>query len=205
MRIVLTRHGHVEGIRPARFRGRAELELTPLGRRQAEAVAARIACDFPPQAVYSSPMKRCRDTAAAIAAAAGLEVQVLEALNDLDYGAWQGRTFEEVARSEPEAYALWRDAPDWVRFPGGESLQDLALRAADALRTLLPLHARDTVVLVGHDSVNHVLLLQALGLPLSAYRRLAQEPCALNLLDLDPSGARTVIAVNDTAHLRGLG
>lgn len=204
MQIILTRHGEVEGIHPERFRGRMELDLTPLGHEQAIAVAGRIAAEFTPQAVYTSPMGRCRETGAEIAAACSLSAQVLDGVSDLDYGAWQWKTHEEVQAAHPQAYALWKRAPQWVRFPGGESLQDLALRTADGLRALLQRHADHTVVLVGHDSVNRALLLHALDLPLSAYWRITQNPCCLNLFRMDAQGALSVQRVNDTAHLLGM-
>ena len=204
MQIILTRHGEVEGIHPERFRGRMELELTALGRRQAQAVAHRIAAEFAPQAVYTSPMGRCRDTGAEIASACGLSAQVLDGVNDLDYGQWQWQTHEAVKAAHPQAYALWKNAPQWVRFPGGESLQDLALRTADGLRALLQRHSDHTVVLVGHDSVNRALLLHALDLPLSAYWRITQKPCCLNRFEIDAHGKVTLQLVNDTAHLRDL-
>ena len=204
MQIILTRHGEVEGIHPERFRGRMELALTPLGRAQSRAVARRIAAGFAPQAVYTSPMGRCHDTGAEIAAACSLSAQVLDDLNDLDYGDWQWKTHEDVKAAHPQTYALWKSAPQWVRFPGGESLQDLALRAADGLRALLQRHADHTIVLVGHDSVNRALLLQALDLPLSAYWRITQKPCCLNLFSVDAQGKASLQLANDTAHLRGV-
>jgi len=204
MQIILIRHGEVEGIHPERFRGRMELELTALGRQQAKAVAQRIAAEFSPQAVYTSPMGRCRETGADIAAACGLSAQVLEGVNDLDYGQWQWKTHEEVKAAHPQTYALWKSAPQWVRFPGGESLQDLALRTADGLRALLSRHAEHTVVLVGHDSVNRALLLHALDLPLSGYWRITQKPCCLNLFSVDAQGKVALQLVNDTTHLRAL-
>jgi broad specificity phosphatase PhoE len=169
-KIILTRHGHVEGIEPERFRGRADLALTELGEQQAQAVAARIAANWKPAGIYSSPMRRCQATAAAIARACGAPSEVLDDLNDIDYGEWQWRTHEEVRAAAPDLLLLWCDAPQLVRFPSGESLQDLAARAANVLRLMMQRHAEaaETVVLVGHDSVNRVLLTQLLDQPLSA-------------------------------------
>ena len=65
-KILLVRHGHVEGISPERFRGRADLPLTELGRRQAEATSRRIHATWEPTAIYASPLSRCQDTGAAI-------------------------------------------------------------------------------------------------------------------------------------------
>jgi phosphoserine phosphatase len=118
-KIILTRHGHVEGIEPPRFRGRTDLALTPLGERQAEAVAIRIAARWRPAAIYTSPLRRCRATADAIAASCGATSQVLDDLSDIDYGAWRWRTHDEAAAAAPDLFSLWFSAPHLVRFPGG--------------------------------------------------------------------------------------
>ncbi|MBX9945012.1 MAG: histidine phosphatase family protein [Reyranella sp.] len=200
-KILLTRHGHVDGIKPARFRGKAELALTAHGLAQADALARRIAAEFKPAAVYTSPLQRCVVTGAKVAAACGIGSSVQAGLGDIDYGAWQMRTHEEVEAETPAAYRLWREKPHLVRFPGGESLQDVVARTADALRMVLAKHAADTVVLVGHDSVNRALLLQLLDQPLSAYWRLAQDPCTLNEIEVFAAGDVRVGRINDTSHL----
>jgi phosphoserine phosphatase len=199
-KILLTRHGHVEGIEPERFRGRAPLELTERGRAQAAAVARRIADGWPVRRIYTSPMKRCADTGAAIAKASGAAAEICDDLNDIDYGAWQFKTLAYARKDDPELFAAWFATPQLVRFPGGEALQDVAARAANALRFVLARHARETIVLVGHDSVNRVLLLQLLGLPLADYRRLAQTPCCLNEIDIN-GGDVCVVRLNETHHL----
>ena len=202
-KILLTRHGHVEGIHPERFRGREPLELTVRGRKEASAVAQRIAGAWRPVKIYTSPMGRCVATGAAIAHACGVAAEVCSDLNDIDYGAWQFKTFEDARTDDPFLFAAWFVTPQRVRFPRGESLQDLAARTADALRFVLDRHRDDTIVLVGHDSVNRVLLLQCLDLPPSAYWRIAQEPCCLNEIDI-ADAATCIVRLNETHHLDGL-
>jgi probable phosphoglycerate mutase len=199
-KILLVRHGHVEGIKPERFRGRQPLALTALGRAQAAAVAARIARTWEPSAIYTSPMGRCVETGTAIAKACGLAAAICGDLNDTDYGAWQFKTFEQAQKDDPVLFAAWFATPQYVRFPQGESLQDVAVRAANVLRFVHVRHPNDTIVLVGHDSVNRVLLLQCLDLPLSAYWRLTQEPCCINEADL--AGDKIcILRLNETQHL----
>jgi probable phosphoglycerate mutase len=200
-RILLTRHGHVEGIKPARFRGRAELELTAHGLAQADALARRIAATWKPAAVFTSPLHRCVLTGGKIAAACGIKGEVRDGLHDIDYGAWQMRTHDEVSAESPDAYRQWRSAPQLTRFPKGESLQDVMARASDVLREALLRCPEQTVVLVGHDSVNRVLLLQLLDMPLAAYWRLVQDPCTLNEIEVFAAGDVRVQRVNDTSHL----
>lgn len=200
-RILLTRHGHVEGIKPTRFRGRAELPLTDRGVAQAAALGERIARNWKPVAVYTSSLQRCVVTGGKIAAACRIKAEIREGLSDIDYGSWQMRTHDEVRAEAPEAYEQWRKAPQLTRFPGGESLEDVVARTTDVLREMLQRHPKDTVVLVGHDSVNRVLLMGLLGMPLSAYWRLVQDPCTLNDIETSADGETLVRLVNDTSHL----
>ncbi|MBW8067807.1 MAG: histidine phosphatase family protein [Ferrovum sp.] len=204
MQIILTRHGQVEGIDPPRFRGRMELELTPVGRQQAAALARAVASQFQPDAVVTSPRKRCQATGAEVARVCGVSTQVHEGFDDFDYGQWQWKTHAEVGAEFPAELERWQRAPQWMQFPEGESLQAVALRTTDALRALFARHKGQTVVLVAHDSVNRVILMQALDLPLSAYWRIQQEPCCINLLTFDATMQMRVLRLNDAAHLHAL-
>jgi probable phosphoglycerate mutase len=121
-------------------------------------------------------------------------------LIDIDYGEWQGLTPDEVGSRWPELLDTWYRALDWAAIPGGETLQDVQTRAVSVLRDVIRRHPSDTVVLVGHDSVNRVILLHALQLPLSGYRRLGQGPCAINEIDFS-ANRFVVVSVNETYHL----
>jgi broad specificity phosphatase PhoE len=202
-KILLVRHGHVEGIKPERFRGRAELPLTHRGISEARAVARRVASAWRPAKVYTSPMQRCVETGRAIAKACGVESEAIDHLNDIDYGTWQFRSYEEVERTDPQLFAEWFATPHLVRFPNGESLQDMVARTADALRLVLQRHVEDAVVLVGHTSVNRAMLVQLLDQPLSAYWRLGQAPCCINEIDV-VGGRIVVVRINETQHLDDL-
>jgi len=200
-KILLIRHGHVEGITPERFRGREPLELTALGRAEAAALARRVATGWKPVRLYTSPLGRCVETAQAIAQACALApAAICEDLNDIDHGAWQFKNFAEAKAEDPALFAAWLATPQLVRFPNGESLQDLAARAADALRLILTCHPSETIALVSHDSLNRVLLLQLLGLPLASYWRIAQSPCCINEIDIADGEAR-ILRLNETSHL----
>jgi phosphoserine phosphatase len=201
--IILVRHGHVDWLAPERFRGRAELPLSDLGRRQAQAVARYIAATWKPDAVYTSPLGRCRETGAAVAAPFRLEPQPIDGLADIDYGEWQGLTRDEARERWPDETELWFRAPHIAAIPGGETLAAVLSRATAALRDILWRHPDQTVVLVGHDSVNRVLLLFALELPLSRYWQLRQEPCGVNELVFD-NGSFIIGSINQTQHLSGL-
>jgi probable phosphoglycerate mutase len=201
-KIILTRHGHIEGITPERFRGRLDLPITALGQRQIAATSHRINATWKIAAIYTSPMSRCVITGEAIAQPSGLTVKPLAGLNDIDYGAWQGLTHDEAKARWPAEFAMWFRAPHLAQPPGGETLQDVLARAASTLRTVTRDRPDDTVVLVGHDSVNRVILLHVLELPLSRYWLFKQEPCTINELDF-VDGAFSVRTINETYHLSG--
>jgi probable phosphoglycerate mutase len=150
--------------------------------------------------IYTSPLRRCVATGAAISKACNVEARTLDELSDIDYGEWQFRSYEEGRDANPELFAAWFATPHLVRFPNGESLQQLVVRTSDALRFVLAHHAGETVVLVGHDSVNRALLLQLLDQPLSSYWRTAQDPCCINEIDVVDGHVR-VLRINDTRHL----
>jgi broad specificity phosphatase PhoE len=88
-----------------------------------------------------------------------------------------------------------------VRFPDGDSLRDLIARVSNVLRMVLERHARDNVVIVGHDSGNRALLLQLLDQPISSYWRFTQDPCGFSDIEIALDGAR-LVTLNDTSHLR---
>jgi phosphoserine phosphatase len=201
-KIILTRHGHIEGITPERFRGRLDLPITALGQRQIAATSHRINATWKIAAIYTSPMSRCVITGEAIAQPSGLTVKPLAGLNDIDYGAWQGLTHDEAQARWPAEFAMWFRAPHLAQPPGGETLQGVLARAAATLRTVTRDRTDDTVVLVGHDSVNRVILLHVLELPLSRYWLFKQEPCTINELDF-VDGAFSVRTINETYHLSG--
>lgn len=198
--ILLIRHGHVDGIKPERFRGRADLALTEQGLQQARLAAQSIASRWSPSVIYASPLQRCVSTGVAISEASDARTETLSGLNDLDYGAWQSLTFPQAQADNSELFATWFADPQRVRFSRGESLQDVAARTADVIWHILSLKENDTVVLVGHDCVNRVLLMQFLDMPLSSYWRLVQDPCCINEVEVT-NGAFRLHRMNDTSHL----
>jgi probable phosphoglycerate mutase len=202
--VLLVRHGHVPGIEPATFRGRADFQLTDQGLAEAQRTGKWIADRWRPTIVYTSPQQRCIDTGHAIATPCHAETKVLPYLDDLDYGQWQSKTHEAAAAEFPSVFRRWKTEPQLVRFPGGESLQDLLTRAADAVRVAIERHPSQTIVMVSHDSLNRAMLMHLLDQPLSTYWKLEQAPCAVNVLTLLPDGAQ-INGINQTDHLKAAG
>lgn len=201
MELILLRHGETEFNRADVFRGRVDLPLNRRGRKQAEAAAAYLSpLSF--QAFYSSPLRRSVETATAVAESHGGKVETLDAFIDVDYGAWSGKSVDEVRKGWPEVFRLWVEDPGKVTFPGGESLQAVRRRLKAGLERLARDHA-GRVLLVGHKLINRLVICIVLGLPTSGIWRVDQSNGAINVISHDERGWM-LRRMNDTAHLKGL-
>jgi len=200
-RIILVRHGQTEWNRVERFRGHADVPLNDTGVAQAELTGKRIAAEWQPMAIYSSPLARAVRTAEAIAGHFDLPVQVHPDLIDIDYGQWQGLTPDEVREQWPEMIDDWYNKPASVYIPGGETLEQLRLRARAVIDELTARHRDQTIVMVGHTVINRIILLSVLGLSNDRFWRLRQDTCAINCFEAEGKDF-TLVSLNDTCHLR---
>lgn len=182
MRLLLVRHAEAEDSARGRCYGSLDVGLSERGRAQCVSLADALAAE-PVACVVSSPRVRAVETANRIADRHGLGVRVVDALRELDFGELEGRTYDEIAASLPELYEEWMTHPTRVRFPGGESYDDLARRALHAVASLRRVWASNTVVAVTHGGVVRAVLADALGIPADRIFRLAVSPASLSVLD----------------------
>ncbi len=187
--IWLARHGETTWNLAGRYQGRLESSLSPLGVRQAAALAEHFAAQHQqgervPTRILASPLGRCTQTARAAAQRLGLAVETDERLIEIAHGTWEGRLKSELARDDPERYVRWSDDPAHVEFPGGESLHDVALRWYAAAADFTLLDARDTLV-VTHDAVIRCALLTARGRSFEHFWDVRVENGAYAVMDVD--------------------
>jgi broad specificity phosphatase PhoE len=181
-RLVLVRHAEPDEPELGRVCGHTDVLLGPAGRRRAAALARALAA-VPLAAVYASPLARALETARPVAAAHGLEPVVRPELRELDFGEVDGLRFEEIEAGFPKLVRAWADAPESVRFPGGESLADLRARALPAALAIRDAHPGGSAVVVAHAGVIRVVLADALGLPDGALFRLDQAHGGVSVVD----------------------
>ncbi|MEU2793160.1 bifunctional RNase H/acid phosphatase [Streptomyces sp. NPDC007100] len=200
---VLLRHGETALTPQKRFSGSggSDPELSPAGHRQAEAVAAALAARGTIQAVVSSPLKRCRQTAETVAARLGLDVRTDEGLRETDFGAWEGLTFAEVQERYPEDMAAWLGSAK-AAPTDGESFAAVARRVAVSRDKLLARHAGRTVLLVTHVTPGKTLVRLALGAPPESLFRMELSAASLSAVAYYADGNASVRLLNDTGHLR---
>ncbi|WP_340561797.1 bifunctional RNase H/acid phosphatase [Streptomyces sp. GSL17-111] len=201
---VLLRHGETALTPQKRFSGSggADPELSGAGRRQAEAAAAALAARGTVQAVVSSPLLRCRETAAAVADRLGLEVRVDEGLRETDFGAWEGLTFAEVKERHPDDLDAWLASDTVGPTGGGESFAEVARRVALSRDKLLARYAGRTVLLVTHVTPVKQLVRLALGAPPETLFRMELSAASVSAVAYYADGNASVRLLNDTSHLR---
>ena len=200
---VLLRHGETPLTPQKRFSGSggSDPSLSETGRRQADLVAGALAERGTIQAVVTSPLARCRETAAVIAARLGLDADVAEGLRETDFGAWEGLTFAEVKERYPADLDAWL-ASSRVAPTGGESFAAVARRVTAARDDLLARHRGRTVLLVTHVTPIKTLVRLALGAPPEALFRMELSAASLSAVAYYADGNASLRLLNDTSALR---
>ena len=193
--VLLVRHGqtpttgkHLPGRAPG-------LHLSEEGQRQAELAAKRIAELPHVDAVYSSPLERARETAAPIAAARGLKVQIDKGLLECDFGQWTGGELKELMK-KPEWTTVQR-YPSGFRFPDGESFGEMQARMGACLDRLRSRHPGGVLVAVSHADTIKAAVTQAMGAHLDLFQRTAISTCSITAIAYGTNGPM-VLTVNST-------
>lgn len=203
--VVLVRHAATDANlkKPYVLLGRnTDPPLGDTGQRQAAAVAKALA-PYSLSAVYTSPLKRARATADAIASLHGVGVTVVPELIEGDLGEWEGKDWDLVKERWPAEFAAFLEAPDQVPYLGGESYTDVCDRAAPAVAAIARAEIGRSVAIIGHNVVNRALLAHWLGIPLRFARRLPQNNAGFSLIRHDGVNVQ-VRTINLAAHLDGI-
>jgi len=107
----------------------------------------------------------------------------LEALREIDFGAFEGLTYEQIQRRFPALYRQWMESPTEIEFPNGEGFPAMRQRVLEAVRHLRQAHVGESIAIVAHGGVNRILLADALGMPPAKIFRLGQGYAAVNRID----------------------
>jgi ribonuclease H / adenosylcobalamin/alpha-ribazole phosphatase len=197
-RLVLVRHGATEHSAEHRLSGRNDLALDAAGQQQAADLAKRSFDGI--TAIVSSPLRRARETADAIAGALGLPVSENDNLAEIDFGAFEGLTFAEARSAYPDEFDAWISSPE-VAPPGGESFAALARRVRRGRDAIVAEHRDAAVLVVTHVSPIKMLVRAALDAPLTGIFRMHLDIASVSTLDYLGDGSATLRLFNDTSHL----
>lgn len=205
VRVFYVRHGVTDYNAAGRIQGHRDVPLNGEGRRQAEAVARRLAAAGI-QRLVSSDLARARATAEAIARVTGLPCRLDPALRERNLGSWSGLSRAGPAGAGAPAAALpgeqaARSMSVWSAPPGGEAYAEMALRVTRALARLVEAHPGEVLAVVSHGGPIRAAVAAALGMPLSARGRLELDNASLTIVRYGPGALVTVDRLNDTCHL----
>jgi broad specificity phosphatase PhoE len=199
MKLYCVRHGETLYNLAGRIQGQSDSQLSPLGRRQCQAVAEALA-DVDCDAVISSPLSRALESAQCIGEKLNLEVRSEPRLMEINAGIFQGHCWHEIDRQFPEEAARWRSQDPDYRIPGGESRRDLMDRAGAAFEAIRRADDRCAIVVAHGGSLS------------AAFKALLEIPARHNPFTLGNGSISQAVwesdfkllTLNETAHLHGL-
>jgi broad specificity phosphatase PhoE len=194
--IVLVRHGATDWNLQGRCQGASDRELSEAGMRQAEQISAHLSAEkF--HAVYSSNLRRARQTAEIISRPHDLPVLTEEGLHELDHGQLEGLTFNEIKSRYGEFLVRWRSEPADICVPGGERLADVADRAWNSLNEIMRRHPdASRILVVSHNFPILGIVCRVSGTDLNHYRTFHLDPCGVTRLDHDREQGWHITQVN---------
>ncbi|MBB6300633.1 histidine phosphatase family protein [Rhizobium leucaenae] len=184
-------HDNVGSFLAGRMEG---VVLGEAGRAQAERLGQRMKREDI-EAIYTSPRERTRETAAAIAAACNLGLpQIADALDEVNFGDWTGKTFD-ILNQDPQ-WRRWNSVRSLSRTPGGESMLDVQHRVLGLIETLLTNSGGKRLALVSHGDVLKAAVCHVLGLPIDAWPRFDIAPASITTITVGDWGAK-IITLNE--------
>ena len=180
-RILLFRHGETANFKEVCFNGHYDVELSEKGEKQFQHWAEILKQEnF--KAIYSSDLKRTRNSAQFIAKEHGLEPVSYPELRELSFGTWEGMSFSEVEAAYPGQMKVRMESVTTFQADEGETYSQLQTRVIPKFEEIVARHLNDQIVMVCHGGVNRVILSHLLGIPMDKIFRIHQDYAALNII-----------------------
>ena len=202
-KVYVVRHGQTAWNLEEVFRGRADIPLDDTGKKEVHLAGEALKHETI-HAVYSSPLSRSMETAENIAKFQEIDVVPLDEIIDISYGDWEGKPLADVQEKFPDLYERWLKAPHTVRFPNGETLEEVGDRTMGAVKRLVAQHKDENIALVAHRVPNKVICCALIGIDYSNFWRIQQDTASTNLFTYK-DGQWIVSYLNDTSYLKVLG
>jgi broad specificity phosphatase PhoE len=178
--VVLVRHATAEG--QGGFLGQRDAPLSAIGRRQLPALVDKLRAHAI-EAIYCSDLSRTKTTAAAVARRRSVTLEIRPQLREMDFGRWEGLSWDDVVKQFPRTARRWLTERTYPSVPGGEPIRHFKKRVTEELKQIVATNPGRSVVVVTHAGVIRVALGTALGLDDRHLFRVAQPPCAVNVID----------------------
>ena len=199
MNLILIRHGETDWNRIGRCQGVADIVLNENGKKQARELAHSLR-DHNIKAIYSSDLKRARETAQHIAEHHNITVQLEPGLQEMNQGDLEGLSFPDIRDKYAEVLKQWRESPETLRLPSGESLVEVQNRAWKVFEKVHQNHIGETVVVVSHNLTMITLLCKITRVGLKGFRDFHIEATSKNII-ISEDGSLRIDVINDVSHL----
>jgi broad specificity phosphatase PhoE len=199
-RFYLLRHAQAQ--KPHCYHGRrSDPDLSEIGQAQADALGQRLA-EVGFRVIYSSPLGRARQTAAAVVKHQQCAVETMEDLAEIDFGLWDGLTYKEITSRDAGGYSRWIVDPSGFTTPEGESLGTFFQRVRAAFEQIRTHHTEGDVAVVSHGGPIRSILCSYLGLGKSGFWSLEVDLASFSILGHNEVGRCVLSRLNDTCHLQ---
>ena len=198
--LILIRHGETPHNRDKRYQGHKDTSLTTEGKRQTREIALRLR-DEPLDAIYSSDLKRTRYMAEVINNYHSLKINILPELREIDFGDWEGKTYNEIQRKWGSLLNGWERRPSKIKIPKGESIKDLAERVISTIKKIISNHSDQRIAIITHGGPIRIILMDALALGLDDWWETITSNGGISIIEYQSKKAK-VLLQNDTSHLK---
>ncbi len=182
IKLILIRHPETDWNKQKRYMGSADIPLNNKGKKQARIISGYFK-NKNISVIYSSKLKRALETAELIAKPHNLKVKQDERLNEIDFGEWEGLTFEQIKKKYPGLAREYLSKPQNIKIPGGESFSEFKNRIKASLEEILVQEEGD-VAIVSHGGVNKVIICELLKIPFSHLWQIKQDGGAINKIEI---------------------
>ncbi|MFQ6121759.1 MAG: histidine phosphatase family protein [Dehalococcoidales bacterium] len=199
-KLLLVRHGDTKLSSAERFWGQTDVELSVTGIRQAERLRDRLALQEI-DVIYSSNLRRASATAQIIASNRQVDIIICAELREINFGELEGLTFKEVSQLYPEVAEAWSKWSPTLKYPSGESINELNNRVSKFLEKLKEHTPEETILIVAHSAPLRLLICHLTGIGVQHWRQIRLDLASLSILDTYPQGA-ILNLLNDVSHLR---
>lgn len=198
-RIYFIRHGETEWNKTKRFQGFTDIPLSDIGKAQAALLGKRFE-SIPIDVIYSSPLIRAYETAAAVAVPKKMEIMKNDHFKEINFGEWEGLTGEELTKLYGDQFIRLISTPEIAEFPGDGSLQLVTKRVKLGLDAVIAENENKNVMIVSHGGLIRLCIFYLMGMDLSFYNKMWLNNTSVSIVDINKRG-NVLYKVNDDAHL----
>lgn len=203
MKIYLIRHGQTDWNLEGKIQGRHDVSLNETGSKQAELLAMGMD-KRPVVQIFSSRQKRALETAQAVGRRQHVAVTVIDGLEEVEFGEWEGKTWDEISREYPEEFKVWCTEPAEIVPPGGESRPQIYRRIGNALNEILR-RSRGDIAIVSHGAALAYMVSLMLEKELGDHDEIIVKNASISTVEYDrETGKFHMAEANDVSHLKAL-